>query len=227
MRLDPTVLLLQYEHRPGRQPADTGMPPTPRSAELARSTTAVRPATEPDRTAIREVSAVAFGHEQGPTIVRLLDALDSTGHTRADLVAEQDGEVVGHVRLSRSWVDARRALVEVLVLSPLSVLPDRQRGGTGTTLVAAALALAERLGAPAVFLEGSPAYYGARGFTGGSRLGFGRPSARIPDPAFQVALLPGHEEWMTGALVYCDPFWAEDCVGLRDPLLAELEEQLG
>ena len=27
---------------------------------------------------------------------------------------------------------------------------------------------------------------------------------------------------MTGALVYCEPFWALDCVGLRDPLLAEL-----
>ena len=57
--------------------------------------------------------------------------------------------------------------------------------------------------------------------------GFVRPSVRIPDPAFQVALLAGHEEWMTGALVYVDPFWSEDRVGLRDPLLAELEERLG
>ena len=32
---------------------------------------------------------------------------------------------------------------------------------------------------------------------------------------------------MTGALVYCDAFWTEDCVGLRDPLLAELEQRLG
>jgi putative acetyltransferase len=31
---------------------------------------------------------------------------------------------------------------------------------------------------------------------------------------------------MSGALVYCDPFWTQDCVGLRDPDLAELEEQL-
>ena len=30
---------------------------------------------------------------------------------------------------------------------------------------------------------------------------------------------------MTGPLVYCDAFWALDCVGLRDPLLAELEER--
>jgi putative acetyltransferase len=187
----------------------------------------VRPAAERDRTSLRDVVAAAFGSQQGPTVVGLLDALDRAGHTRADLVAEQDGEVVGHVRLSRSWVDARRALVEVLVLSPLSVAPHRQGGGVGTALVAAALQHAERLGAPALFLEGSPSYYGPRGFSSGSLAGFVRPSVRIPDAAFQVVLLPRHEEWMTGALVYCDPFWAEDCVGLRDPLLAELEDQLG
>jgi putative acetyltransferase len=188
---------------------------------------AVRPAMESDGTSIRHVAAAAFGAEHGPGIVRLLDALDRAGHTRADLVADLDGEVVGHVRLCRSWVDARRALVEVLVLSPLSVVPHRQGAGVGTALVAAALEHAARLGAPAVFLEGSPSYYGTRGFTSASRLGFTRPSTRIPDRAFQVALLPGHAQWMTGALVYCDPFWTEDCVGLRDPLLTELEERLG
>jgi putative acetyltransferase len=198
-----------------------------REIDVTQQTTAVRPATGPDQAPIRRVVAAAFGAEQGPGVVRLLDALDRAGHTRADLVANEDGEVVGHVRLSRSWVDARRALVEVLVLSPLSVVPHRQGSGVGTALVAAALEQAVRLGAPAVFLEGAPSYYGARGFTRGSRLGFGRPSVRIPDRAFQVALLPAHEEWMSGALVYCDPFWAEDCVGLRDPLLSELEGRLG
>jgi putative acetyltransferase len=194
---------------------------------VTHRSTAVRPAIEPDQAPIRHVAAAAFGAEHGPGIVRLLDALDRAGHTRADLVADLDGELVGHVRLCRSWIDARRALVEVLVLSPLSVVPHRQGGGVGTALVAAALQHARQLAAPAVFLEGSPSYYGTRGFTSASRVGFTRPSARIPDRAFQVALLPTHEQWMSGALVYCDPFWAEDCVGLRDPLLTELEERLG
>ena len=42
-----------------------------------------------------------------------------------------------------------------------------------------------------------------------------RTVVRLPDPAFQVVVLPAHADWMTGALVYCDPFWAHDCVGLR------------
>ena len=28
---------------------------------------------------------------------------------------------------------------------------------------------------------------------------------------------------MTGPLVYCEPFWVHDCVGLRDPRLSAFE----
>lgn len=157
----------------------------------------------------------AFGRDKGPTVARLVTALGEAGHVRASLVAETDGAVVGHTMLSRSWVDAERALVEVLVLSPMSVATSHQDRGIGTGLLAAAVAEAERLGAPAVFLEGDPAYYGPRGWSPGRPLGFAPPSARIPDAAFQVVVLPAHEDWMTGALVYCDPFWSLDCVGLR------------
>ena len=84
----------------------------------------------------------AFGNE-GETVAALVDDL-RVGHARAELVAEQDGAVVGHVLLSRSWVDARRALVEVLVLSPLSVAPGHQGRGAGTGLLAAAIDRARR-----------------------------------------------------------------------------------
>ncbi|WP_205472539.1 GNAT family N-acetyltransferase [Nocardioides sp. SYSU D00038] len=183
----------------------------------------VRPAREDDGAALRSVAARAFGDE-GPLIARLLDALDAAGHTRVDLVAVDRGTVVGHVRLSRSWVDARERQVEVLVLSPLGVDPAHQQRGIGSALLEAAVAAAGELGAPAVFLEGDPGFYSARGWQPGSRHGFTRPSVRIPEPAFQVVLLPGHQDWMRGALVYGDPFWALDVVGLRDPLLRRLEQ---
>jgi putative acetyltransferase len=32
-----------------------------------------------------------------------------------------------------------------------------------------------------------------------------------------VHSLPAYEPWMTGTLVYADPFWRLDCVGLRHP----------
>lgn len=177
----------------------------------------VRAQNAADHATVREVVSSAFG-DHGRNIVRLLDALDASGRRKISLVAEdaRDGSIAGHVQLSHSWLDARERLVDVLVLSPLSVRPDLQGRGIGTTLVAAAIDAATAFGAPALFLEGSPAYYGTRGFTRGDAHGFTRPSARIPDAAFQVAMLPAHEEWMTGTLVYCDAFWATDCVGLRD-----------
>jgi putative acetyltransferase len=185
----------------------------------------IRPEAPADRDAVRRVVTAAF-ERHGEDVADLVDALDAAGHTRVSLVAELGGEVVGHVQLNRSWVDARERLVDVLVLSPLAVGPEAQRSGIGTALLQAAVAAARDSGAPAVFLEGSPSWYAARGFRPGSELGFERPSVRIPDAAFQVVAFASLEPWMTGRLVYCDPFWALDCVGLRDPLLAELEEQL-
>ena len=192
----------------------------------------IRPVQPADREGVRRVIAAAFGGDggdggDGKRVVELVSALDAAGHTRVSLVAEVQGVVSGHVQLSTSWVDARERLVEVLVLSPLSVIPGQQRRGMGGALVSAAIASAAQMGAPAVFLEGSPDYYGPRGFAPGAAHGFVRPSIRIPGRAFQVMMLDHHESWMTGALVYCDPFWKLDCVGLRDPLLAQLEEGRG
>ena len=69
---------------------------------------------------------------------------------------------------------------------------------------------------PVVFLEGNPGYYSRLGFVGGAQQGFRKPSLRIPDAAFQAVRLPAHESWMTGTLVYSEPFWRLDAVGLRD-----------
>ncbi|MER7608930.1 N-acetyltransferase [Nocardioides sp. NPDC127503] len=187
----------------------------------------IRAALAADQSEIEAVAAGAFEEETDGRIVRLLRALADSGALRVSLVAVAEGEIVGHVALSCSWVDARERLVDVLVLSPLSVRPDSQRAGIGTALIAAALAEAERLGAPAVFLEGGWDYYGSRGFSAATPLGFTAPSSRIPLPAFQVARLSAYEAWMTGAFVYCDAFWAHDAVGLRDPLLAQVEAHSG
>jgi putative acetyltransferase len=112
----------------------------------------------------------------------------------------------------------------VAVLSPLSTAPDRQGEGIGTTLVAAAIEAARGTGRPALFLEGSPAFYGSRGFTRASTLGLEPASRRTPEAAFQVVTFGSNEDWMTGRLVYPDVWWRHDAAGLRDPDLAFLED---
>lgn len=187
----------------------------------------VRPAGPEDHEAVREVVRAAFGATEGPQVAHLVDVLVESGDCRVSLVAEEGvspgepGRLVGHVQLNRCWLDAEERLVEVLVLSPLSVRPDRQRRGVGRTLVAAALSAAEAAGSPLVCLEGSPAYYGALGFVPAAAHALVRPSVRIPEAACQVVLLPAWRPWMRGALVYCDAFWRTDTVGLRGQELAE------
>jgi putative acetyltransferase len=171
------------------------------------------------------VISAAFG-DRGDDVAALWRDIEESGRVRASLVAVDGGRVVGHVGLSPAWVDARRALVDVWVLSPLSVHPDEQGAGIGTTLVAAAVEATRAGGAPMLFLEGSPAYYGPRGFRRASDLGFEPPSRRTPDVAFQVVRFDPAEDWMRGRLIYPDVWWRHDAAGLRDPELAEIEELL-
>lgn len=165
--------------------------------------------------AVREVVHAAF---DDVTVADLVDALqaDEAGRLGASIVAVIDDRIVGHVQLSRSWLDTPARLIEVLVLSPLAVAPSAQGQGVGGRLVRAALETAGDLGSPLLFLEGSPRYYPRFGFVPGATLGFIRPSVRIPDAAFQVVRLSAWEPWMTGQLVYSEVFWHHDTVGLRD-----------
>lgn len=182
----------------------------------------VREAGDVDTPALEAVVEAAFGGH-GVAINDVMARLRGADDMAVELVAELDGEVVGCVALSRAWLDARERLVDVLVLSPLAVAPDHQRQGIGARLLAEVPGVAERLGAPLVFLEGDPGYYGRHGWSAASDHGLERPSRRIPEPACQVLLLRGHEPWMTGRLVYPDVWWRLDLVGLRDPDLAALE----
>jgi putative acetyltransferase len=175
----------------------------------------VREENDEDLDAVRRVVAGAFGGERVPA---LLDDMRTSAACWLGLsfVAEDRDEVVGHVAYTRGWLDAPTKLVEVLVLSPLSVRPDHQRTGIGSLLVRETLPRLEERAEPLVFLEGSPDFYQRLGFVAGADLNFTAPSTRIPGPAFQVATMPGYDRtWMTGALVYPDVFWRHDCVGLR------------
>ncbi|MCW8375844.1 GNAT family N-acetyltransferase [Streptomyces justiciae] len=171
-----------------------------------------------DKQAVRDVHLQAFG-DHGPVVADLVDTLRDTLTTGdgLSLVAEQDAQVVGHVMFTRSLLDAPRRLVDVQVLSPLGVIPGRQKRGIGSALVRHGLGILAERDVPLVFLEGDPGYYSRFGFAPGGGLGFRKPSLRIPDGAFQVIRFPEYEPWMTGTLVYPEPFWRHDCVGLRDP----------
>ena len=163
--------------------------------------------------AIAEVHREAFA-EHGDVVAALAADLRLTANCLS-LVADHGGQVAGHVLFSPGRLDAPPRLVAVQILSPIGVTSAMQRRGIGAALIRRGAEILSARGAPAIFLEGDPRYYGRLGFVPASPLGFRKPSLRIPDAAFQVMLLPAHEPWMTGTLVYPDPFWRHDAVGLR------------
>jgi putative acetyltransferase len=170
-----------------------------------------------DADAVAEVHREAFGHH-GDVISALVDDLRArlSRESGLSLVAECRGLVLGHAMFSRGLVDAPARLVAVEILGPVGVRPHAQGSGVATALIRRGVEILGARQVPAVFLEGDPGFYGRLGFTPAGTRGFRKPSLRIPDAAFQVITLPSYEPWMTGTLVYPEPFWRHDSVGLRD-----------
>lgn len=197
--------------------------PTPEASLRAEQPT--------DVDAVAEVLREAFVDE--PQLPQLVQALrpysrqPGQGAPRS-FVAVFGGTVVGFVMLSRCHIDAWQELVPALVLGPLAVRPEAEGRGLGSALVDMAVRAADQELTPAVFLEGSPAFYRRRGFEAAEPLGFRRPSLRTPAPAFQVHRLSAYQPWMTGTIVYPQPFWDWDAVGFRDrDLVQRIELQFG
>jgi putative acetyltransferase len=211
-------LSIGWALRAGRHPEIGVRPGLPAEmVTFVRTDAAIRAELAVDTPDVHRVVAAAFAGR--PVVADLVNALrDSTAwRPGLSLIAVQGDDIVGHVLATRGWLDAPHALVEVLVLSPLSVRPDRQGRGIGSKLAGQLLAIAARRPEPAIFLEGSPGFYARFGFESAGAAGIRRPSLRIPEPAFQIKRLPCWEPTLSGTLVYPEPFWAFDCVGLRRP----------
>jgi putative acetyltransferase len=160
-----------------------------------------------DVAAARAVQAAAFPtppDRDEPVEAGLLDELreDEGWLDDLSLVAEVDGEVVGHVVATRGTVGADHR--PAVGLGPIAVLPGHQGVGIGSALVHAVVAVAEARGESLVALLGDPAFYG--------RLGFG-PAAEhgveAPDPAwggnFLVRVLDPSAV-VAGPFAYAEPF---------------------
>jgi putative acetyltransferase len=123
------------------------------------------------------------------------------------LVAERDGEIVGHVMISDTDLVDSDVVRRIAMLSPLAVRPDVQRDGIGSALVRGAAAIAEDIGEQIVILVGSPLYYPRFGFVDARTLGI---TIHLPDwaplDAGQALKLSAYDPSLRGTVVYPPPF---------------------
>ncbi len=117
----------------------------------------IREARPGDHAAIRDVLAAAFN---GAAEADLVEQLRTAGYAEIELVAEEGGEIVGHILFS-----PMEAPFRALGLAPLSVLPHAQRQGIGSTLVERSHEMARADGWDAIFVLGDPDYYRRFGYS--------------------------------------------------------------
>jgi len=164
----------------------------------------IRPERSDDWPGIHALNAAAFGRNAEADLV---DALRANGHLTLSLVAERDGQIVGHIAFSPATIASPDGDWMALALGPLAVLPAHQRSGVGSALVRAGLAACLAMVHDVVFLLGHETYYPRFGFAPSQPKGV--CWADHPDEAthFMVAeLRPGALASRTGAMRFAPEF---------------------
>ncbi|MGL4986543.1 MAG: GNAT family N-acetyltransferase [Treponemataceae bacterium] len=82
-----------------------------------------------------------------------------------NFVAEIHGRIAGHIKYTKSYLlNEKGERLEALTFGPLCVLPEFQRQGIGSALLAKTVALAKEMPVAAIVIWGDPANYVKHGF---------------------------------------------------------------
>jgi putative acetyltransferase len=122
-----------------------------------------------------------------------------------EFVAEDEGQIVGHLLFSHVDVLTDGGPQQVLALGPLAVRPDRQRQGIGIALTRAGLAAADELGEPLVVVLGHRTYYPRFGFVRSDELSIS-PPPEYPQSDFFALPLAAYDPTLRGRVVYPPTF---------------------
>lgn len=124
----------------------------------------IRSEASADQAVIRRITDAAFagGEHSSGTEGAIVDALRDAGALTVSLVAEVDGQPVGHVAFSPVMVDGQD--IGWFGLGPVSVRPDRQGRGIGSALIREGLGRLRWRGAKGCVVLGDPDYYLRFGF---------------------------------------------------------------
>jgi putative acetyltransferase len=163
----------------------------------------IRPETPADIDPVSEVNRLAFARDGEADLV---DALRDGGYVRLSLVAEVDGQIVGHILFSRLPVITDKGVVEALALAPMAVLPSHQRRGIGTKLVQEGLRLCAEREHRIVVVLGHPKLYPRFGFTSQLAKRLDSPYSGAGEAWMALELVPGALAGVVGRAEYPPPF---------------------
>lgn len=144
----------------------------------------IRPETPADQSAIYDVNHLAFGREIEPRLVNNLRESENWVEGLS-LVAEKEGEVVGHILFTKTPIETPQKDINALTLAPVAVMPNLQRQGIGSGLITEGLKACKLLGYEIVIVVGHPDYYPRFGFKQARENGL-ESSIEVSDEPFMV-----------------------------------------
>jgi putative acetyltransferase len=128
----------------------------------------IRAAKPADAEAVTALVTSAFGRDDE---ARLVERLRATDRLTWELVAEEDGALVGHIAFSPVRIGDETGNGQWWGLAPLAVAQAHRRRGIGAELVRSGLDAARLAGVTLVVVLGEPAFYGRLGFEPAEKLG--------------------------------------------------------
>lgn len=161
----------------------------------------IRQETDGDRKSVFEVNVRAF---PTPAEANLVDVLRDGGFVRVSLVAEINGQIVGHILFSDLPIITPAGTVSALSLAPMAVVPEHQRQGIGSELVRRGLEECRAQGHRIVIVLGEPHFYRRFGFT--SELARPLESPFCGEEFMAIELVPGSLTGISGRVDYPPPF---------------------
>jgi len=124
----------------------------------------IREERSEDADGIRAVNDAAFG---GADESALIERLRDDDLVIASLVAEEYGEIVGHIAFSELEVTSndRQRSIRAAALAPMAVAPTHQRLGIGSELARQGIEICRENGVEAVVVLGHETFYPRFGFS--------------------------------------------------------------
>ncbi len=122
------------------------------------------------------------------------------------LVAEQEGELVGHIILTKIKIDNGTKLFDALTLGPVAVWPKLHGQGIGSQLIKEAHKIAKSLGHEIIILLGHKDYYPRFGYELTNKYGIQLPFDSPPENCMVIGLNPNSLEGVSGKVIYSKPF---------------------
>ncbi len=154
------------------------------------------------------------------------DAFDEAEHTDGDehnlvkrlrksknyipqlsLVASIDEEIVGHILLTKLFIENKNEKYESLALAPLSILPKYQGMGIGSKLIKKSLSAAKELRYKSIFVLGHENYYPKFGFKESTYFGISAPFEVASENFMAIELENNSLKDVDGAIIYAKEFF--------------------